>query len=173
MNKAIFLDRDGVINIEKEYLYKIEDFEFIDGVFKACKYFISKGYMIFIITNQSGIGRGYYSKHDFNILTQWMLNKFQNSGIKITDINYCPHLPTDGCKCRKPSPNMILDFVQQYNIDLTRSWLIGDKQSDIDSAINANIDNHILVKSGHVVDENKSSAKFILNSILDTIDIIN
>ena len=89
--KAIFLDRDGVINKEVNYLHKIDSFEFIDGVFDACLYFQHLDYKIIIISNQSGISRGYYTERDFQILTQWMLDKFRDKDIKILDVFYCPH----------------------------------------------------------------------------------
>ena len=89
--KTIFIDRDGVINKEINYLHKIEDFEFIDGIFDACLHFQSLGYKIIIITNQSGISRGYYTESDYQKVTQWMLNQFKYKNIKILDIFHCPH----------------------------------------------------------------------------------
>jgi len=163
--KAIFLDRDGVINIEKNYLYKIEDFEFIDGVFDSLRYIQSKGYKLFIITNQSGINRGYYSVDDFNKLTNWMLKQFEQNNIIISQVEYCPHIPSDNCDCRKPKTKMIDNILKNYNIDLNNSWLIGDKDSDILCAKSANIKNTIQVKSGHNFEN--SQANFILNSLGD------
>ena len=97
--KAIFLDRDGVINKEKEYLFKIKDFEFIDGVFKACKLFKTLNYVIIIITNQSGIGRGFYSEKEYHSLNIWMLDQFNSNGVSILEIFHCPHSPEIQCKC--------------------------------------------------------------------------
>ena len=91
--KTIFLDRDGVINKEIEYLYKIKDFQFIDGIFESCIHFQRLGYEIIIVTNQSGISRGYYSEEDYQKITQWMINKFNKNTIKILDIFHCPHNP--------------------------------------------------------------------------------
>jgi D-glycero-D-manno-heptose 1,7-bisphosphate phosphatase len=147
--KAIFLDRDGVINIEKDYLYKIEDFEFIDGVIEALQYLCGKNYLLFIITNQSGINRNYYTKDDFNKLTNWMLKELKTHNIDISQVEFCPHTPTQNCKCRKPKTQMIENILQNYNIDLENSYLIGDKQSDILCAKNSNIKHTIQVKSGH------------------------
>jgi D-glycero-D-manno-heptose 1,7-bisphosphate phosphatase len=171
-NKAVFLDRDGVINIEKEYLYKIEDFEYTTRLFEALKSFEQNGYKLFIITNQSGIGRGYYSEKQFRDLTKWMIEDFKKRSIIIEAVSYCPHTPDDNCNCRKPNPKMILDLSKTYNIDLKKSWLIGDKESDIKSALNAGIENTILVKTGHKIDENNTEAKYIRNSVFDTIDLI-
>ena len=89
--KTIFLDRDGVINKEVNYLHKIEDFEFIDGVFEACQYLKSLDYKIIVITNQSGISRGYFTENDFQIITNWMLAEFKKNDINILDVFHCPH----------------------------------------------------------------------------------
>ena len=95
MKGVVFLDRDGVVNKEKDYLYKLEDFEFIDDVFDILKFFQSKGYLIFIITNQSGINRGFYSIEDYTKLTDWMLKKFKQQGIIISKVYFCPHRPDE------------------------------------------------------------------------------
>jgi D-glycero-D-manno-heptose 1,7-bisphosphate phosphatase len=171
--KTIFLDRDGVINKEVAYLYKINDFIFIKGIFNACQYFQKKGYEIVIITNQSGIERGLYTKDDYEIITNWMLRQFIKQGISILDVFHCPHSPHSNCKCRKPKPGMIKDASEKHNIDLTQSWVIGDKESDIEAANAAGISKTILVRSGHKVDESNSNANYILNSIHDCKSIIN
>lgn len=141
MNKALFLDRDGVINVEKDYLHKIKDFEFIDGIFRVCKYYQDQGYKIFVVTNQSGIARGYYSEEDFRLITNWMLNEFKVLGIYISHVYYCPHHPdiTGECECRKPKPGMLLEASQDFNIDLNSSIIIGDKERDIEAGINAGV----------------------------------
>ena len=170
--KTIFLDRDGVINKEVHYLHKIEDFEFIDGVFKICQYLNMLGYKIIVITNQSGISRGYYNETDFEILSNWMVDEFKKNDIKILDIFHCPHLPDSNCKCRKPKPGMLLAAKDKYNIDMQNSWLIGDKEDDIIAAKNSDITNTILVKSGHKINEIDSHAKYILESINETNQVI-
>jgi D-glycero-D-manno-heptose 1,7-bisphosphate phosphatase len=163
--KAIFLDRDGVINKEVGYLHKIEDFEFIDGVFEACLYFQSLNYQMIIVTNQSGIARGYYKENDFHIVTNWMLEQFNNQGINILDVFFCPHGPKSTCDCRKPKPGMFIQANNQHDIDMNNSWMIGDKEADVQAANTVGIQNTILVKSGHQVDEKNSNAMFILDSI--------
>ncbi|RXJ78455.1 D-glycero-beta-D-manno-heptose-1,7-bisphosphate 7-phosphatase [Arcobacter sp. F155] len=172
MTKAVFLDRDGVVNVEKNYLYKIEDFEFIDGIFDSLKKVQNLGYKLFIITNQSGIGRGYYTKEDFEKLTSWMLQEFRNNEIVISQVELCPHGPNDNCLCRKPKTGMIDKILENHNIDLENSWLVGDKSSDIKCAKNAGILNTIQVKSGHKFNENESLAKYICESIKDIDKII-
>jgi D-glycero-D-manno-heptose 1,7-bisphosphate phosphatase len=173
LTKAVFLDRDGVINVEKNYLYKIEDFEFVKGTFDNLKKLQDAGFKLFIITNQSGIGRGYYTLEDFNKLTTWMLNEFDKKGIIISQVELCPHAPTDTCNCRKPKIGMIDNILKNHELDLENSWLIGDKSSDILCAKNANIKNTIQVKSGHDFDEKESLANFVCNSINDIEKIIS
>lgn len=172
MEKVVFLDRDGVINVEKNYLHKIEDFEFVEGVFNALGYLQNLGYKLVIITNQSGIGRGYYTKEQYDILTKWLKEEFLKNHIFITEIFCCPHAPTEDCNCRKPKIGMIEEASKIINIDYEKSWLIGDKDSDIQTAKNANIPNTIQVKSGHDFDEKESKASFIANSIKDVLSII-
>jgi len=137
--KALFLDRDGVINVDHGYIYKIEDFQFTEGIFKLLHLFRQKGYLLFIVTNQSGIGRDYYSLKDFETLTQWMLKRFKEENLVIEEVAYCPHAPKENCHCRKPHTGMVDEILKQYSINLSSSWLIGDKQSDIDLALNSNI----------------------------------
>ena len=170
--KTIFLDRDGVINKEINYLYMIDDFEFIDGIFDTCQHFQSLGYKIIIITNQSGIYRGYYTENDYQKVTQWMLTQFANEDINILDTFHCPHGPDSTCNCRKPKPGMFLNAKTKYNIDMKNSWMIGDNEVDVIAANTAGIDNTILVRSGHRMDESNSKAGFFLDSIQQSKQII-
>ena len=170
--KVIFLDRDGVINKEVGYLHKVRDFEFIDGVFDACQYFQSFGYQIIIVTNQSGIERGYYTEEDFRIITDWMLEQFKRHEVEILDVFHCPHGPESDCNCRKPKPGMFIQANSKHNIDMKNSWMIGDKEADIKAANAAGILNTVLVKSGHEIDEKNSKAKFILHSIEQVTSIV-
>ena len=166
MSKALFLDRDGIINIDHGYVYKIEDFEFVEGIFDLCRLAIDKGYQIFVITNQAGIARGY---------------AFAEQGITITKVYYCPHHPSKGvnefvmsCDCRKPEPGMIKQAQQEFAIDLMESVFVGDKVSDMQAASKAGIKTRILVDSRYTneplseeisgvirVDELKQTNKFI------------
>ena len=170
--KTIFLDRDGVINKEVNYLHKIDDFEFIDGIFKTCLYFQNLSYKIIIITNQSGISRGYYSESDYHLVTEWMLSQFAKHNINILDIFHCPHGPNSSCKCRKPMPGMFLNAKTKHNIDMKNSWMIGDKEVDVTAANASGIKSTILVRSGHIIDESNSNASFILDSIEQSKQII-
>ena len=170
--KAIFLDRDGVINIEVNYLYRINDFEFIEGIFEACHHFQNLGYSIIIVTNQSGIARDLYKDKDFQVLTNWMIKEFKKNHINILDIFHCPHSPDSHCNCRKPKPGMLLNAKHKHNINMQNSWIIGDKETDIIAGISSGITNTILVKSGHKIDELNSKTKFIIDSIQQTNKII-
>jgi len=170
--KTIFLDRDGVINKEIDYLYKKEDCKFIKGIFEACLSFLRKGYKIIIVSNQSGIGRGIYSKDDFEKITKWMLAEFKKKEVSILDFFYCPHTPNANCECRKPKPGMFFEAQNKYNIDMKNSWMIGDKESDIKAANAAGINKTILVRSGHPINEHSSKANYIVNSINESRAII-
>lgn len=165
MRKALFLDRDGVINKEKNYLYKIEDFEFIDGVFETCIYYQDKDYLIVVITNQAGIARGKYTEKDFQILTDWMLKEFAKEGINISKVYHCPHHPefSGECECRKPKPKMILDAAKNFDIDLSESILVGDKSSDVKAGIDAGIRENYLITTGHVINDNEYKVAIIKN----------
>ena len=138
---ALFLDRDGVINVEKNYLYRIEDFEFIEGIFDLCRFFQDRGYKIVVVTNQSGICRGYYTQEDFEKLTRWMEREFAKEGIAIAKTYHCPHHPdfTGSCSCRKPEPGMFLEAKAALKIDMQNSVMIGDKPSDIEAARRAGV----------------------------------
>ena len=170
--KTIFLDRDGVVNKEVRYLYKLSDFEFIDGIFDACLYFQKLGYEIVIVTNQSGITRGYYNENDYQKLTEWMLGQFNDNGINILDTFYCPHGPESLCECRKPKPGMLIEAKHKYNISMKDSWMIGDSESDIKAANAAGISKTILVRSGHLVDESNLNSKFTIDSIKQSKEVI-
>ena len=170
--KVVFLDRDGVINKEVGYLHKIEDFEFIDGVFNACLDFQTLGYQLIIVTNQSGIERDYYQDQDFHTVTNWMLSQFESHGVNILDVFYCPHGPESNCNCRKPKPGMFNQANAKYHINMGKSWMIGDKEADIQAANSAGISNTILVKSGHKIDEKNSKAKFVFDSIKQVVEVL-
>lgn len=135
--KAIFLDRDGTINVDKDYIFRIEDFEFLPGVIDALRMAQNNGYLLIIITNQSGIARGYYNEEDFVKLNTWMLGMLKNQGITIAATYYCPHHPQAmiskyrvNCNCRKPQLGMFEKAVDQYDLDLRYCYAIGDKIRD-------------------------------------------
>ena len=137
--KALFLDRDGVINEDAGYVYRREDFVFKDGIFEALRKFAQAGYALVVVTNQSGIGRGYYTLEQFDELCRFMLSEFEKEGVKIEKIYFCPHAPEALCGCRKPEPGMLLKAANELNIDLARSIMIGDKDSDVRAGQSAGV----------------------------------
>jgi len=154
--KAVFLDRDGVINKEVNYLHRVEDFEFTEGCIEGLQRFKEKGFQFIVVTNQAGIAKGYYSETQYQTLTSWMRNALRKNGIEILDVLHCPHHP-DGvvedlaihCACRKPEPGMIITAMARHEIDLTESILVGDKVSDAEAGLRAGIEKCYLVKTGH------------------------
>lgn len=136
--KAAFFDRDGTINIDKGYLFKKQDIIFIDETLSVMRELSAKGYLLFIVTNQSGIGRGYYTEEDLFELNQWMLDELRMREIQVEKIYYCPHHPDakipeykKGCTCRKPRIGLFLEAAKEYNLDLNNCLVFGDKDSDL------------------------------------------
>jgi len=158
--RAIFLDRDGVINVDNGYVSVVDDFEFIEGVIEALQLLKAKDYLIVVITNQSGIARGYFSEEQFHTLTEWMDWSLADRGVDLDGIYYCPHHAEHGlgkykvdCDCRKPKAGMLNDAIKELNIDITQSILVGDKVSDIQAGIEAGITTNYLVRTGKEVTE--------------------
>jgi D-glycero-D-manno-heptose 1,7-bisphosphate phosphatase len=154
MQHALLLDRDGVINVEKHYVHRIEDFEFIDGIFELCRLGQELGFRLIVITNQAGIARGYYSVTDYERLTAWMLERFSAHDIRIDRVFHCPYHPTAGIGeyrkdsfDRKPNPGMILQAEKAFQLDLPGSVLIGDKDSDIEAGRAAGVGHNILLSA--------------------------
>lgn len=151
---ALFLDRDGVINVEKNYVHHIEDFEFLDGIFDLCRAASKSNMPIVVVTNQAGIGRGYYSEAQFLTLTDWMRARFEEEGVHVAAVYYCPYHPDQGVGKyrkesfdRKPNPGMFLRARDELGLDLACSILIGDKASDIAAAKAAGVGLSVLLGS--------------------------
>lgn len=170
--KAIFLDRDGVVNEDKHYVFKIDDFEFKKGLFDLCRYLIELDYLIVIITNQSGISRGYFTEADFHLLNDWMLIEFNSNGVDISEVYYCPHLPEDNCNCRKPATGLVMTAAEKLKINLAQSWVIGDKDSDIELGVNAKIGGKILLQSEYVIPTRTIYADYVVNDLVEIKEII-
>ncbi|MFX0072309.1 MAG: D-glycero-beta-D-manno-heptose 1,7-bisphosphate 7-phosphatase [Candidatus Hermodarchaeota archaeon] len=147
---AIFLDRDGVINKEVNYLADPAQFEFIPGSIEALKIFKQNGFLLIVITNQAGIARGFFSEETLNQIHNKMKKILNQNGIILDDIFYCPHHPdfTGQCDCRKPKPGMILKAQRKYNIDLQASFMVGDTLIDIKTGQAANCKT-VLVLTGY------------------------
>jgi len=148
--KALFLDRDGVVNVNHGYVHTKEAFQFIEGIFELCRAATAKGYRIFIVTNQSGIARGYYSQKDFSALSRWLEHRLWLHGIAIDHTYHCPHHPQQQskygitCTCRKPKPGMLFRAQRDFGINLKRSIMVGDSLSDIQCATRAGLQHAIL-----------------------------
>ena len=138
MKKAVFLDRDGTINVDKDYLYKIEDFEYLPGVVEGLKCLQQLGYILIVVTNQSGIARGYYKEEDYCAIDKWMKADLLEKGVEITASYFCPHLPgapvkeyDKDCDCRKPGLGLFHKAIEDWDIDPDESIAIGDKLRDL------------------------------------------
>lgn len=158
-NKAIFLDRDGTINVDKDYLYEVEKFEFVEGALEGLKLLYNLGYILIVVTNQAGIARGYYTEEDLKKVNDFMKEKLLENGIKISKCYFCPHHKDKGigkykidCECRKPKPKMLLDGIKEFNIDPKQSYMIGDKLSDVYAGLNAGVKS-VMVETGKEITE--------------------
>ncbi|MCM2325657.1 MAG: D-glycero-beta-D-manno-heptose 1,7-bisphosphate 7-phosphatase [Candidatus Woesearchaeota archaeon] len=158
MNKAIFLDRDGVINIDKNYVHKISQFEFVPNTFEALRNLREMGFKLIVITNQSGIGRGYYSKKEYYALRRHINKKLKEENITIDAEYFCPHSPEDNCRCRKPNPYFIDMAVKRFRLDREECFFVGDKTADILSADKGKIKS-VLVRTGKGGNDRKYNIK--------------
>ena len=151
LNKAAFIDRDGVINKDYGYVHEWKDFEFCDGVFEGLKRLIELGYIIIIITNQSGIARGLFTEYQYKKLTANMINFLKQKNINITAIYHCPHHPdysnnfSTVCNCRKPKPGLFIKASKEFNISMKHSIAIGDSERDLVAAKLAGIKNRYFI----------------------------
>lgn len=150
---ALFLDRDGVINIDHAYVHKREDFDFVDGIFDLVRTARERGYLVFVITNQAGIGRGKYTEADFHVLTDWMCGEFASRGAPIDKVYFCPYHAEHGIghykaesEFRKPNPGMILQAAREFGVDLAASVLLGDMETDIEAGKRAGVGTTILFR---------------------------
>jgi D-glycero-D-manno-heptose 1,7-bisphosphate phosphatase len=149
LRSAAFLDRDGVLNVDHGYVCKSRDFEWIAGAREAIRYLNDAGYLTVVVTNQSGIARGYHTEPEFRALHRWIDERLRDSGARIDAVYFCPHLPDavlpmyrNECECRKPRPGMLLQAVRELDIDPASSFLIGDEASDCAAAAAAAIAYH-------------------------------
>ena len=162
MNKAIFLDRDGVINKEIGYVYRLEDFFLTGDIIESLKKLQAAGFIFVVITNQSGIAKELYTHEDVKLIHAYMLSLMKANGISIAEIYYCPHhSDVEPCICRKPDSGMLEKAIARFNIDISKSFMIGDKERDIQAAEKAGVKG-ILIEADSPI--NKIAEKIILNS---------
>lgn len=170
---AIFLDRDGTINVDHGYVHEIDDFQFIDGVIDALCDLKKMGYVLVLVTNQSGIARGIFTEEQFMTLTEWMDWSLSDRGVELDGIYYCPHHPKgtitdyrEQCDCRKPLPGMLISAQRHLNIDMQASYIVGDKIEDLLAGEAAGIGNKILVRTGKPI---TTAGETIANRVIDSL----
>ena len=151
---AVFLDRDGTINVEKNYLHRVQDWKWIPGAQAAIKSLRDFGYLVVVVSNQAGIARGYYTSEDVAALHLHVQQELLELGVGIDAYYWCPHHPdfAPGCSCRKPAPGMLLQAAQDLNIDLAASWMVGDKAIDMQAGLAAGVSS-LLVQTGYGLKE--------------------
>lgn len=170
---AIFLDRDGTLNKDHGYVYEIDQFEFIEGTIEALIELKSMGFALVLVTNQSGIARGIFSEQQFMMLTEWMDWSLADRGVDLDGIYYCPHHPDgkisawrDVCDCRKPQPGMLLTARDELQLDMTASYMAGDKLEDMQAGMAAGVGCNVLVRTGKpVTDQAAAAADWVLDSL--------
>ena len=157
MDKAVFFDRDGTLNVDGHYIYRIEDFKWMPDAAEAIRYCHDKGYLVIVVTNQSGVARGYYTEDDVHVLHEYMNDELKRLGTSIDAFYYCPHHPEAkigkyriDCDCRKPKPGMVLKACCDFGIDTSKSYMIGDKKRDVECGERAGV-RGILYKGGSLL----------------------
>jgi D-glycero-D-manno-heptose 1,7-bisphosphate phosphatase len=163
LHPAVFLDRDGTINVERDYLHRVEDFAFIPGAPEAIRRLKAAGFLVIVVTNQSGVARGYYPREAVCRLHEYLQGELRKSGAAIDGFYVCPHHPTEGvgdyrldCNCRKGAPGLLLQAASDHRIDLRRSFMVGDKLADIEAGVAAGCQ-PILVRTGYGDKEERQS----------------
>jgi D-glycero-D-manno-heptose 1,7-bisphosphate phosphatase len=167
--RALFLDRDGIINVDLGYVHRREDFIFREGIFTLCSEAQAQGLALVIVTNQAGIGRGYYSEEDFQALTRWMLERFAAEAIRFAGVEHCPDHPVHGLgryrqetSRRKPGPGMILDACATHGLEPAGSIMIGDRATDMQAALAAGVATRILLPADEAERQAAPSGTIIL-----------
>lgn len=175
--RAAFLDRDGVINIDSGYVCRRDEFVFVPRAVEACRILSRAGFKLFVVTNQSGIGRGYYTEEDFLRLTSWMQNEMASDGAPIEKVYFCPHHPDAKieryrrvCRCRKPQPGMILDAIGEFGIDPARSVIFGDSPRDMEAGAAAGVRERILLGTdGKAIPSASADSTAVFNNLLSAV----
>lgn len=176
--RAVFLDRDGVINLDYAYVHTQEEFHWVSGVLEAARQLVEDGWTLVVVTNQSGIARGYYSVADFQTLTDWMKAEFTKAGAPLAAVYFCPHHPEKAispefqldCNCRKPRPGMLLQAAADLDLDLARSVMFGDKPGDMTAGVGAGCPERVLLGTdGKAVPERSEDATQTFRSLAEAV----
>lgn len=163
--RAVFLDRDGVINDHVRYVNRADDLILFPGVGRALKQLHDANYRVFVVTNQGGVGLGYMTEGNLHQIHRKMMEELAREGAVIDDIAYCPHKPKEGCVCRKPEPKMITDLAERYHINLAESYMVGDRETDVEAGIRAGTKTILL-------GEGSSQADFVVPDLVCAVDVI-
>jgi D-glycero-D-manno-heptose 1,7-bisphosphate phosphatase len=176
--RALILDRDGVINIDHGYIRRPEQCQFMDGIFETARAFAARDYLLVIATNQAGIGRSLYGEEDFQSFMAWMKEEFRLEKIEITSVYHCPDHPTAGIGAyrrenswRKPGPGMMLQAAKDLNLDLSKSWCVGDKLSDMEAARAAGVGTRVLFDPASATTEDTSDF-WRVTKLTDTLKLL-
>ena len=171
MTAAIFLDRDGVLVEDFGYHHKIEDFKLIQNAVEGLK--LLKKYKLFIVTNQSGIGRGYYTLRDFEKFNKYVVQQLKKHQINIEKTYLCPHKPKDNCECRKPKIKLLSDAEKEFKINLRKSFFIGDKKADIEMGKSAGCKTILVLSGNGIKTKNEISPDFLAKDLVEAAHWIN
>ncbi|MBS1813504.1 MAG: HAD family hydrolase [Acidobacteria bacterium] len=180
LRPALFLDRDGIVNVDTDFLYKIEDVRWVEGIFELIAHARSLGYAIIIVTNQSGIGRGYYSEEQFHTLMDWMCRELASRGCVVDGVYFSPYHPVHGIgdykqdtDCRKPKPGMLLKAAREHGLDLSRSVMVGDRCSDIAAAANAGVPMRVLLKGTGSAECPSEPGHILIHTLTEAIPLLS
>ncbi|MBI2650116.1 HAD family hydrolase [Candidatus Woesearchaeota archaeon] len=165
MKKAVLMDRDGVVTEDTGYVHKIEDFNLVENAVEGLK--LLKGFKLIFITNQSGIGRGYFKFEDFLDYNNRVVQELKKNGIKIEKTYVCPHAPEDNCECRKPKTKMIKDAARDFGIDLGKSFMIGDKKIDVEMGHNAGCKSILVLTGNGMKEKENANADYAARDLID------
>lgn len=163
--KAILIDRDGVIVEDIGYHHKLEDFKLIPYAIEGLK--LLKDYLLIIVTNQSGIGRGYYTLKDFENFNNHLIQELKKHNIKIEKTYVCPHKPDDNCECRKPKTKLIKDAEKEFDIELSKSFIIGDKKIDVEMGHNAGCKSILVLTGNGMKEKENANADYAARDLID------
>lgn len=166
MSRAVFLDRDGTLNVERHYLHDPAALEIIPGTGPALRRLLDAGFELIIVTNQSGIGRGYYTESDMQAVNEKLATELATDGVEFLKVYYAPEAPDQNGAGRKPSPKFLHDAVMEFGIDLKQSFMVGDKLADLQCGWNAGVKKSILVRTGYGAELEKSESEVVMKAVV-------